>query len=284
MADALQKEASLPVAPPMGPPVTPVGRRQSSYSAYTPTHPGSAMHHHHHRQFSQVLSSPSSSTVRRPLQLIPRNSSVSSAGAHSAASGTPASNASSPASAFTSRLYNAHSTSLSPVFIRQKTGGGGAYLPSPVLRKLQPRSLMPQPPKVTLDSIVTDYLRKQHAICRNPVVVCPPFSLFDPHRCPEPRHKRSAPASITARLLNRSAFPQYGGLNGRSLDRKLIHSKFRPVRTYRDSEQDGTFTSVAFSQCQQWLFFGTYAGEMKLYNIDAATEFMSKECHDAAIT
>ena len=270
------------MTPPMGPPVTPVSRRQSGYSSFTPTHPGSAIHHHHHhhRQFSQSVSSPS--PMRRPLQLIQKNNSTSSAGGNSTITGSPSSSAASSPASFSSRLYS--NTSQSPVFIRQKTGGGGAYLPSPVLRKLQPRSLMPQPPKVTLDTIVTDYLRKQHAICRNPVVVCPPFSLFDQHRCPEPRHKRSAPASITARLLNRTAFPQYGGLNGRSLDRKLIHSKFRPVRTYRDTEQDGTFTSVSFSQCQQWLFFGTYAGEMKLYNIDAATEFMSKECHDAAIT
>ncbi len=31
---------------------------------------------------------------------------------------------------------------------------------------------------VSLDKIVTEYLRKQHALCRNPTVTCPPFSLF----------------------------------------------------------------------------------------------------------
>jgi hypothetical protein len=30
----------------------------------------------------------------------------------------------------------------------------------------------------SLDKIVTEYLRKQHATCRNPVQTCPPFSLF----------------------------------------------------------------------------------------------------------
>ena len=30
----------------------------------------------------------------------------------------------------------------------------------------------------TLDKIVTEYLRKQHGLCRNPVVTCPPMSLF----------------------------------------------------------------------------------------------------------
>lgn len=31
---------------------------------------------------------------------------------------------------------------------------------------------------MTLDKIVTEYLRKQHALCRNPVTTCPPMSLF----------------------------------------------------------------------------------------------------------
>ena len=32
--------------------------------------------------------------------------------------------------------------------------------------------------EMSLDSIVTEYLRKQHALCRNPVSMCPPMSLF----------------------------------------------------------------------------------------------------------
>lgn len=32
--------------------------------------------------------------------------------------------------------------------------------------------------EMSLDKIVTEYLRKQHALCRNPVVTCPPMSLF----------------------------------------------------------------------------------------------------------
>lgn len=31
---------------------------------------------------------------------------------------------------------------------------------------------------MTLDKIVTEYLRKQHALCRNPVSTCPSMSLF----------------------------------------------------------------------------------------------------------
>lgn len=32
--------------------------------------------------------------------------------------------------------------------------------------------------QLTLDAIVTEYFRKQHALCKNPVVTCPPFSAF----------------------------------------------------------------------------------------------------------
>ena len=30
----------------------------------------------------------------------------------------------------------------------------------------------------SLDTIITEFLRKQHALCKNPVVTCPPFSLL----------------------------------------------------------------------------------------------------------
>lgn len=31
---------------------------------------------------------------------------------------------------------------------------------------------------VTLDSIITEYLTNQHALCKNPMVTCPQFNLF----------------------------------------------------------------------------------------------------------
>ena len=32
---------------------------------------------------------------------------------------------------------------------------------------------------VTLDSIITEYLTNQHALCKNPMVTCPQFNLFE---------------------------------------------------------------------------------------------------------
>lgn len=44
-----------------------------------------------------------------------------------------------------------------------------------------PRAAIPKKPTqdVSLERIVTEYLRKQHALCTNPLRTCPPFSLFE---------------------------------------------------------------------------------------------------------
>ena len=119
---------------------------------------------------------------------------------------------------------------------------------SPIIKKLNEMSSQTQPiSTISLDSIVTEYLRKQHALCKNPVVTCPPFDLFTPHRCPEPLNRDSAPLNITTRIQRRSIFPRFGGHNGSKMDRKFIYSRFRPIRSYRDPESSSSFSSCAFS-------------------------------------
>ncbi|KAH9488203.1 DDB1- and CUL4-associated factor 1 [Bulinus truncatus] len=56
---------------------------------------------------------------------------------------------------------------------------------------------------VTLDKIVTEHLRKQHALCHQPISTCPTMSLFIPHRCPEPLARTNAAFSVTSRLFDR---------------------------------------------------------------------------------
>ncbi|KAH9512613.1 DDB1- and CUL4-associated factor 1 [Bulinus truncatus] len=80
---------------------------------------------------------------------------------------------------------------------------------------------------VTLDKIVTEYLRKQHALCPQPISTCPTMSLFIPHRCPEPLGKTSAAFSIASRLFDRQIRPPYGGPRGQFLDRRYIHSRIQ---------------------------------------------------------
>ena len=42
---------------------------------------------------------------------------------------------------------------------------------------------LPEPERrVTLTSLVSDYLSNKHALCRNPMTTCPEFDLFLPHR------------------------------------------------------------------------------------------------------
>lgn len=107
---------------------------------------------------------------------------------------------------------------------------------------------------ISLDSIITDYFRKQHALCKYPVVTCPPFNLFKPHRCPEPSKQFQTPINITSRLMNRAYEPPYGGPSGAKMDRKYIYSKFKSFRIIRNNEQTSV-CSLDFSVSFLFFFF-----------------------------
>nr|XP_014341962.1 PREDICTED: protein VPRBP isoform X2 [Latimeria chalumnae] len=165
--------------------------------------------------------------------------------------------------------------------LRQKSDHG-AYNQTPAMKKQLDRHL-PSPP--TLDSIITEYLREQHARCKNPVTTCPPFSLFTPHQCPEPKQRRQAPTNFTSRLTRRAAFPKYGGVDGGCFDRHLIFSRFRPISVFREADEDESgFTCCAFSARERFLMLGTCTGQLKLYNVFSGQEEASYNCHNSAIT
>uniref|UniRef100_T1J9J0 DDB1- and CUL4-associated factor 1 n=1 Tax=Strigamia maritima TaxID=126957 RepID=T1J9J0_STRMM len=173
--------------------------------------------------------------------------------------------------------------------VLEKCQTGGGYQQSPIMKRQQlvqglGNVMVNSGSTVTLDNIVTEYLRKQHALCRNPVITCPPFDLFVPHSCPDPKFRNCAPTNFTARAQRRPLFPPFGGVDGSKMDRKLIFSRFRPVRVYRDIEDDGCFTCGAFSACDQMIALGTYAGELKLYNVYSGQEEASYLCHDSGLT
>ncbi|XP_043934787.1 DDB1- and CUL4-associated factor 1 [Protopterus annectens] len=165
--------------------------------------------------------------------------------------------------------------------LRQKSDHG-AYNQSPAIKKQLDRHL-PSPP--TLDSIITEYLREQHARCKNPVTTCPPFSLFNPHQCPEPKQRRQAPFNFTSRLTRRTSFPKYGGVDGGCFDRHLIFSRFRPLSVFREADEDESgFTCCAFSARERFLMLGTCTGQLKLYNVFSGQEEAAYKCHSSAIT
>ncbi|KAL8603740.1 hypothetical protein ACOMHN_024356 [Nucella lapillus] len=135
---------------------------------------------------------------------------------------------------------------------------------------------------MSLDNIVTEYLRKQHALCRNPVSTCPPMSLFEPHRCPEPLGRRSAPMSITTRLINRAILPPYGGTDGARLNRKLFFNRFQVCQTYRDKDDDN-FSCCCFTHDEKNLMLGTYSGDIRYIELYEWTEKHTLQCHNAPI-
>ncbi|KAI1891185.1 hypothetical protein AGOR_G00162350 [Albula goreensis] len=168
-----------------------------------------------------------------------------------------------------------------PRILRQKSDHG-AFSQSPAMKKQLDRHL-PSPP--ALDSIITEYLREQHARCKNPVATCPPFSLFTPHQCPESKQRRQAPTSFTSRLTRRVVYPKYGGVDGGCFDRHLIFSRFRPISVFREAEEDESgFMCCAFSARERFLMLGTCTGQLKLYNIFTGQEEASYSCHNSAIT
>ncbi|CAJ2635175.1 unnamed protein product [Trifolium pratense] len=101
---------------------------------------------------------------------------------------------------------------------------------SQVVNDLQPNNLE----RVTLDSLVVQYLKHQHRQCPAPITTLPPTSLLHPHVCPEPKRSLDAPSNVTARLGTREFKFTYGGLHGNRRDRQFVFSRFRPWRTYRD--------------------------------------------------
>ncbi|XP_015243536.1 PREDICTED: protein VPRBP-like isoform X1 [Cyprinodon variegatus] len=165
--------------------------------------------------------------------------------------------------------------------LKQKSDHG-AFVQTPAMKR-QLELHLPSPP--TLDNIITEYLREQHARCPNPVTTCPPFSLFTPHRCPVSKLRRQAPPNFTARLGSRVLYPRYGGQDRGSLDRHLIFSRFRPMSVFHEGDGgDSSFTCCAFSACERFLMLGTCSGQLKLYNIFSGEEEASYTCNGSAIT
>ncbi|XP_031694818.1 DDB1- and CUL4-associated factor 1-like [Anarrhichthys ocellatus] len=183
---------------------------------------------------------------------------------------------------FTRERPAAHCSSGKKLRALKQKSDHGAFIQTPAMKKQLERHL-PSPP--TLDSIITEYLREQHARCPNPVTTCPPFSLFTPHRCPEPKQRRQASPNFTARLGSRVLYPKYGGVDRGCLDRHLIFSRFRPMSVFHEGDGDESgFTCCAFSARERFLMLGTCSGHLKFYNVFSGEEEANYTCHSSAIT
>uniref|UniRef100_A0A182SLL6 LisH domain-containing protein n=1 Tax=Anopheles maculatus TaxID=74869 RepID=A0A182SLL6_9DIPT len=144
-----------------------------------------------------------------------------------------------------------------------------------------PTEQAPQPPNnITLNSIITEYLTNQHALCKNPMSTCPPFDLFKPHKCPDPRPNRVSGVgnNFAARFYHRQA-----GFASKRFDRRLVHSNFSASRVLRTPEVDYCFTSCDFTPCGTRLLIGSLSGEVKIFNLTDTNEEHSFSCHETTV-
>ena len=52
------------------------------------------------------------------------------------------------------------------------------------------------PERITLDSLVVQYLQHQHCQCPTPIITLPSLSLLHPHVCAEPKQSLDAPSNV----------------------------------------------------------------------------------------
>lgn len=147
----------------------------------------------------------------------------------------------------------------------------------PHLRQIAPplQGELPDPSRVTLDSIITEYLTNQHALCKNPMATCPQFNLFVPHKCPDPKPKLVTANNFVMRCARRAL-----GYQSKTMDRRFIHSRFCPVQTIRSSTDEGFFTCAKFLPEKYSVIVGDYNGEIHIYNKLTGNEENTFSAHD----
>nr|XP_039264269.1 DDB1- and CUL4-associated factor 1-like [Styela clava] len=130
----------------------------------------------------------------------------------------------------------------------------------------------PSPP--TLNSIIEENFKHQHARCRNPVATVPEFSLFSQHRCPDPRYRVEASTNVMKRLVSREGIcPRWGGIGGEVCDRQLVYSRYKPGYVFKGSEDRKVpFCSVAFMPGDEQIVLGDYQGDVVIHNLYSAED------------
>ncbi|GKU87561.1 hypothetical protein SLEP1_g1945 [Rubroshorea leprosula] len=137
--------------------------------------------------------------------------------------------------------------------------------------------------RLTLESIVVQYLKQQHRQCPAPITTLPPLSLLHPHACPEPKRSLDAPLNIAARLGTREFRGVYGGVHGNRRDRQFIYSRFRPWRTCRD-DAGALLTCLSFLGDSSQVVVGSHAGEIKIFDSNSGNVLDSCTSHQSPLT
>ncbi|KAJ1385236.1 WD40/YVTN repeat-like-containing domain superfamily [Sesbania bispinosa] len=137
--------------------------------------------------------------------------------------------------------------------------------------------------RITLDSLVVQYLKHQHRQCPAPITTLPPLSLLHPHVCPEPKRSLDAPSNVTARLGTREFKLIYGGVHGNRRDRQFVYSRFRPWRTCRD-DAGALLTCISFVGDSSHIAVGSHNGELKLFDANNNNAVESFTGHQYPLT
>ncbi|XP_031494152.1 DDB1- and CUL4-associated factor homolog 1 [Nymphaea colorata] len=137
------------------------------------------------------------------------------------------------------------------------------------------------PERVTLDSLVVQYLKHQHRQCPAPITTLPPLSLLHPHVCPEPSRRLDMPVNLVARLSTRESRTRYGGIHGHRRDRQFVFSRFRPWRTCRD--EAALLTCISFLGDASRIVTGSHAGELKIFDVNSSNVLESHLCHQTPV-
>jgi DDB1- and CUL4-associated factor 1 len=150
---------------------------------------------------------------------------------------------------------------------------------------LVPASIDQQPgnsERMTLDSLVVQYLKHQHRQCPVPITTLPPLSLLQPHVCPEPSRALGAPANVTARMAAREIKKQFSAAHFPRRDRQFIYSRFRPCRTCRDDVT--LLTSMTFLGDSSRIATGNHSGELKIFDCNTGNLLESHSAHQTHVT
>lgn len=158
----------------------------------------------------------------------------------------------------------------------------GQMTPASQLR-LPSDSQPSNPERLSLDSLVVQYLKHQHRQCLAPITTLPPVSLLHPHVCPEPKRLLEAPLNITGRLGTRELQSFYSGVHGNRRDRQFVFSRFKSWRSYRD--ETALFTCIALlGGTNHHLAVGSHAGEIKIFEASSGSLLESVSGHQAPVT
>ncbi|PKA64774.1 DDB1- and CUL4-associated factor like 1 [Apostasia shenzhenica] len=138
--------------------------------------------------------------------------------------------------------------------------------------------------RMTLDSLVVQYLKHQHRQCPAPITTLPPLSLLHQHVCPEPSRCLNAPANVTARVGTREHGKQHRGIHTGRRDRQFVYSRFRPYRTCRDDV--ALLTCITFLGSSNRIATGSHSGELKIFdtnNGNVLESFVGHQTHISMI-